>query len=231
MIGQPAEREAALAALRHAMPFIRHELGSPTADPAHPGPARPARRHGRARYAHPAVLAELETGSVPDRDRPSPNRCRRRSRGSISPMTSNRSRRRPFGRPYRRGRAAIAGRKAGLGAQVVRSCAAEIDAVTVDLGPYLDAVPQSVVDRFGGGKRVLAVSHENPDADTLGATLGVVASSRRWAAWRPRVHRPVAAAVRLPRGHRTLSHRSRPRLRTTCWWSPTAARSTGSASR
>ena len=28
VIGQPAEREAALAALRHAMPFIRHELGS-----------------------------------------------------------------------------------------------------------------------------------------------------------------------------------------------------------
>lgn len=28
VIGQPAERDAALAALRHAMPFVRHELGS-----------------------------------------------------------------------------------------------------------------------------------------------------------------------------------------------------------
>src|SRR4029078_2778099 len=28
VIGQPAERDAALAALRHAMPFIRHELGT-----------------------------------------------------------------------------------------------------------------------------------------------------------------------------------------------------------
>jgi len=27
IIGQPAERDAAVAALRHAMPFIRHELG------------------------------------------------------------------------------------------------------------------------------------------------------------------------------------------------------------
>ena len=27
VIGQPAERDAAVAALRHAMPFIRHELG------------------------------------------------------------------------------------------------------------------------------------------------------------------------------------------------------------
>jgi ribosome-binding factor A len=28
IIGQPAERDAALEALRHAMPFIRHELGT-----------------------------------------------------------------------------------------------------------------------------------------------------------------------------------------------------------
>ena len=46
--------------------------------------------------------------------------------------------------------------------------------MTVSLGPYLDAVPQEVVDRIRGARRVLAVSHENPDADTLGATLGVV---------------------------------------------------------
>ena len=46
--------------------------------------------------------------------------------------------------------------------------------MTVDLTPYLDAVPKIVVDRFRSARRVLAVSHENPDADTLGATLGVV---------------------------------------------------------
>jgi phosphoesterase RecJ-like protein len=46
--------------------------------------------------------------------------------------------------------------------------------VSVDLTPYLDAVPQAVIDRLRGARRVLAVSHENPDADTLGATLGVV---------------------------------------------------------
>lgn len=45
--------------------------------------------------------------------------------------------------------------------------------MTVDLSPYLDAVPGPVVDRLSGARRVLAVSHENPDADTLGATLGV----------------------------------------------------------
>jgi phosphoesterase RecJ-like protein len=45
---------------------------------------------------------------------------------------------------------------------------------SVDLTAYLDAVPAAVVDRVRAARRVLAVSHENPDADTLGATLGVV---------------------------------------------------------
>jgi bifunctional oligoribonuclease and PAP phosphatase NrnA len=46
--------------------------------------------------------------------------------------------------------------------------------MTVDLTPYLGAVPDIVVERLRSAKRVLAVSHENPDADTLGATLAVV---------------------------------------------------------
>jgi len=46
--------------------------------------------------------------------------------------------------------------------------------MTVDLSPYLAAVPDVVVERLRGARRVLAVSHENPDADTIGATLGVV---------------------------------------------------------
>lgn len=44
----------------------------------------------------------------------------------------------------------------------------------IDLSPYLDAVPDAVVDRIRAARRVLAVSHENPDGDTLGAALGVV---------------------------------------------------------
>ncbi|MFP5341894.1 MAG: DHH family phosphoesterase [Candidatus Limnocylindria bacterium] len=43
------------------------------------------------------------------------------------------------------------------------------------LVPWLDEVPDLVVERLRGARRVLAVSHENPDADTLGATLGVAA--------------------------------------------------------
>jgi bifunctional oligoribonuclease and PAP phosphatase NrnA len=46
--------------------------------------------------------------------------------------------------------------------------------MSLDLDPFLDAVPQAVVDRIRAGRRVLAVCHENPDADTLGASLAVV---------------------------------------------------------
>ncbi len=46
--------------------------------------------------------------------------------------------------------------------------------MSVDLTPYLEAVPSAGVERLRGARRVLAVSHENPDADTLGATLGIV---------------------------------------------------------
>jgi phosphoesterase RecJ-like protein len=45
--------------------------------------------------------------------------------------------------------------------------------VTVALGEYLDAVPNLVAERIAGAQQALIVSHENPDADTLGAALGV----------------------------------------------------------
>ena len=43
----------------------------------------------------------------------------------------------------------------------------------IDLTPWLDAVPDRVVERLTTARRVLAVGHENPDADTLGATLAI----------------------------------------------------------
>jgi bifunctional oligoribonuclease and PAP phosphatase NrnA len=45
--------------------------------------------------------------------------------------------------------------------------------MTVDLGPWAAAVPDAVVAAISAGRNVLVVSHENPDADTLGASLGV----------------------------------------------------------
>ena len=43
----------------------------------------------------------------------------------------------------------------------------------IDLSPWLGTVPTAVVDRLQSARNVLAVGHENPDADTLGATLAV----------------------------------------------------------
>jgi phosphoesterase RecJ-like protein len=43
----------------------------------------------------------------------------------------------------------------------------------IDLSPWLDAVPEVVVERLRSARSVLAVGHENPDADTIGASLAV----------------------------------------------------------
>lgn len=45
--------------------------------------------------------------------------------------------------------------------------------MTIELGPYLAAVPDLVAERIAGAREALIVSHENPDADTLGAALAV----------------------------------------------------------
>src|SRR5687767_12387136 len=46
--------------------------------------------------------------------------------------------------------------------------------MTIDLASDVATVPAVVVDRLKGARRILAVGHENPDADTLGATLAIV---------------------------------------------------------
>jgi phosphoesterase RecJ-like protein len=45
--------------------------------------------------------------------------------------------------------------------------------VTFDLSAEAAAVPAAVVERLRRARRVLAIGHENPDADTLGSTIGV----------------------------------------------------------
>lgn len=45
--------------------------------------------------------------------------------------------------------------------------------MTIALGPELAAVPAAVAERIAQAREALIVSHENPDADTLGAALGV----------------------------------------------------------
>ena len=43
----------------------------------------------------------------------------------------------------------------------------------IDLASWAEAVPDAVVDRIRSARNVLAVGHENPDADTLGSTLAI----------------------------------------------------------
>jgi phosphoesterase RecJ-like protein len=43
----------------------------------------------------------------------------------------------------------------------------------IDLQPWLGDVPNAVVERIRSARNVLAVGHENPDADTLGSTLAI----------------------------------------------------------
>jgi phosphoesterase RecJ-like protein len=45
--------------------------------------------------------------------------------------------------------------------------------MNLDMHPYAAAVPDAVLERLRGARSVLAVGHENPDADTLGATLAI----------------------------------------------------------
>jgi bifunctional oligoribonuclease and PAP phosphatase NrnA len=45
--------------------------------------------------------------------------------------------------------------------------------MSVDLRPWLESVPPAAVDAIAASRHVLVASHENPDADTLGAALGV----------------------------------------------------------
>jgi phosphoesterase RecJ-like protein len=45
--------------------------------------------------------------------------------------------------------------------------------MSVDLGPWLDAVPAAAAEAIAAARHALIATHENPDADTLGAALGV----------------------------------------------------------
>ena len=47
--------------------------------------------------------------------------------------------------------------------------------MSVDLRPWLDAVPSAAADAIAASRHALVACHENPDADTLGAALGVAA--------------------------------------------------------
>ena len=47
--------------------------------------------------------------------------------------------------------------------------------MSVDLTPWLEAVPAAPAEAIAAARNALVATHENPDADTLGAALGVAA--------------------------------------------------------
>jgi bifunctional oligoribonuclease and PAP phosphatase NrnA len=51
--------------------------------------------------------------------------------------------------------------------------------MSIELTPWLDAVPQAAAKAISEARHVLGACHENPDADTLGAALGVAAIVER----------------------------------------------------
>ena len=51
--------------------------------------------------------------------------------------------------------------------------------MSVDLRPWLDAVPEAAANAVAAARHALVVCHENPDADTLGAAIGVAAIVER----------------------------------------------------
>jgi bifunctional oligoribonuclease and PAP phosphatase NrnA len=51
--------------------------------------------------------------------------------------------------------------------------------MTVDLRPWTDDVPAAAAAAIAGARNALIATHENPDADTLGAALGVAAIVER----------------------------------------------------
>ena len=197
VIGQKGDRDETLRALAQAMPFIRHELGRrlriKRIPELHVRLDDSAERGTRVLH----LLTELEAGVEPGRDR-ADQRIAARPRSSgcptrATPTTPTPMRgRRPQASPARRRprpptgsagsrarRAPARPRRPKLAASpaAIRRQAPQAGmtaAPPIDLSPWPGTRCRTpVLERLRGARHVLAVSHENPDADTLGAVLGV----------------------------------------------------------
>ena len=158
VIGQPAERTETMRALERAMPFVRHELGSRIRlrriPELHVRADDTAERGTRVLR----LLAELESGASPDEVAPAgeslPTPAGRGTAEEGSADSRARGRRGKRERPER-----------GLEAAP--------PTMSVDLTPWLDAVPEATAGALTAARNALVVCHENPDADTLGAAIAV----------------------------------------------------------
>ena len=201
VIGGKADRDETLRALQQAMGYVRHELGRRLRirriPELHVRLDDSAETATRVMY----VLNELEAGtdpleiapfeeSLPDPGPPAAPRGRHRRPGGRGVPASaeaaaaatagapRQARDRPDERPSRR-RAAAASRASAASPRrqavigQVRATATDDRPPSISTPWPRDAVPDEVVARLRAAREVLAVGHENPDADTLGATLAV----------------------------------------------------------
>ena len=173
---------------------------------AHPGPPCRARRHGRAGDARPPAARRARVGHGGAEHRPARGRDAADARRTGQPR-----RRRDRGAAVRCDpaedddvAAVVSGRRADTGGTA-------LVAMTIDLSPYLDAVPDVVVERLRGARRVLAVGAREPRCRHARGHARR-RSSRRGLGRQggSRLHGSGAAAVRLPRRHRAVPDRPGP---------------------
>ena len=223
VIGGKADQKETLRALQHSMGFIRHELGRTLRIkriPAlHVHLDDTAERGTRVLH----LLQELEEGKEPETIAPyeeslpkpvqrlphegdaetegfggrrgRPRRCHRRRFEARAPADHPPRARRPAGGAWRTAQDAPSRPEAHMTDAIDLTALAR------------DAVPAPVLARLTAARNALVVSHENPDADTLGAGLGVCAILEACGGSRDRgLHGPGPAAVRVPRGRRAVPH-------------------------
>jgi hypothetical protein len=133
------------------------------------------------------LLSELEAGVTPEEDAPLgeslPTPVARLPHAGDLPEEPPSAARLP--EPTRKAAARTPG---GYDAYGRSARPATHQSMTIELEPFLEVVPEVVIDRLRGARHVLAVSHENPDADTIGRRSVSCASSR------PTVARPTPCA-------------------------------------
>ncbi len=187
VIGGKGDRDETLRALAQAMPFIRHELGKRLRirriPELHVRLDDSAERGTRVLH----LLQELEAGVEPEKvtpfDESLPTPVKRLPHeGDLIEAPDDDALVMPpvpaAPKGEAKARISAEGRRAqGLGARLAQAQARAADAsrmtTSFDLAALAaDAVPGLVLERIRAARHVLAVSHEHPDADTLGAVRG-----------------------------------------------------------
>ena len=212
VIGQPAERDAAVGGAPPCDAVRPARAGQAAADQAHPGPPRPPRRHRGARDAHPPAARRHR-----ERVDPGPGRPGRRVAADARRRGCHHADDLPEEPPSA---VATAGAGAPQRREPDRPAAGVVPQGRTAIGSRderrSDARTSTPSRRrsstgFAAARRVLAVSHENPDADTLGRDARRRAP-RRGAGRHGRsgLHGPGPAALRLHGRRRALPDRPGP---------------------